>query len=81
MPAAQGRATPAMVFPNYNDHAFAKITLDADFRSSSSAQVWSGSSTCCCASCSGPLVGHDARPELRASDFVRVAAGEVAVRA
>jgi aminopeptidase N len=29
VPGARGRPVPAFVFPNYNDHAFAKVALDA----------------------------------------------------
>ena len=29
MPAAIGKARPELVFPNYNDHAYAKVALDA----------------------------------------------------
>ena len=51
-------AEPDLVFPNYGDHAYAKIELDRALRSTTFAAGWSVSRTTCCATSCGRRCGR-----------------------
>ena len=69
-----GCRRPTLVFPNHNDHAYAKVALDASRSPSRVQHTSTASRTRCSARCSGGALEHDARPAAHLVDYLAMVA-------